>query len=84
MTDSAPPATVPATQQPEQPEQPDRTKFIGGSDIAAILGISPWRTAVQLWKDKITPRVADDGRPKRKQLSRGHRWESVVAEMLVE
>ena len=22
----------------------DRTKYIGGSDVAGILGISPWRT----------------------------------------
>lgn len=59
----------------------DRTKFIGGSDIAAVLGISPWRTPLQLWQDKITPRVEGPvSRPKQ----RGTRWESVVGEMLVE
>lgn len=62
----------------------DRRTFIGGSDIAAVLGISPWLTPVQLWAKKVaalneTPRE----RPK-KVLSRGHRWESVVGEMLVE
>ncbi len=63
------------------PAQPDRTKFIGGSDIGAVLNISPWRTALQLWADKIEPRVEGG---KRKVLRRGQRWEAVVAEMLVE
>lgn len=62
-------------------EQPDRTKFIGGSDIAAVLGISPWRSPLQLWEDKIAPRVKAVGAKVKK---RGQRWESVVAEMLVE
>ena len=59
----------------------DRTKYLGGSDIAAVLGISPWRTPLQLWQDKTTPRVEG---PAKKVFARGIRWESVVAEMLVE
>ena len=31
----------------------DRTKGIGGSDIAAILGISPWKTAYDVYLDKV-------------------------------
>ncbi len=31
----------------------NRTKFIGGSDIASILGISPWKTALDLYHEKI-------------------------------
>lgn len=30
----------------------DRRHFIGGSDISAILGISPWQTPYQLWAEK--------------------------------
>ena len=30
----------------------DRTKSIGGSDVAAILGISPWRTRLDVWREK--------------------------------
>lgn len=30
----------------------DRRKGIGGSDIAAILGYSPWKTPVDIWMDK--------------------------------
>ena len=59
----------------------DRSKYLGGSDIAAVLGISPWRTPLELWRDKTTPRV--EGTPK-KVFARGQRWESVVAEMLVD
>lgn len=37
----------------------DRTKYIGGSDIAAIRGISRWRTRLEVWAFKvgITPPV---------------------------
>jgi len=35
-----------------------RKTGIGGSDIAAILGLSPWRTAVDVWMDK-TGRAPD-------------------------
>lgn len=38
---------------------PDRSEFlarrmagIGGSDIAAVLGLSPYKTALQLWMEK--------------------------------
>ena len=29
-----------------------RTKGIGGSDVAAIMGLSPWRTPLELWLEK--------------------------------
>ncbi len=61
----------------------DRMKYIGGSDIAAVLGISPWRTPLQLWEDKRRPRIEGPERP-RDPKARGVRWEAVVAEMLVE
>lgn len=30
----------------------ERRKGVGGSDVAPILGLSPWRTAYQVWEDK--------------------------------
>lgn len=63
---------------------PDRQKFLGGSDIAAVLGISPWRTPVQVWADKTTPPTGEPDRRRTAVLKRGKRWESVVGEMLVE
>ncbi len=63
-------------------EQHDRRRYIGGSDIAAVLGISPWKTPLQLWEAKTTPALPQDSASGVKR--RGQRWESVVAEMLVE
>ena len=30
----------------------ERRKGIGGSDVAAIMGLSPWKTAYQVYQDK--------------------------------
>jgi putative phage-type endonuclease len=30
----------------------DRTKTVGGSDVAAILGLSPWSTPLDVWREK--------------------------------
>ncbi len=38
-----------------------RRKGIGGSDAAAVLGISPFRTGVDLYYDKLGQNVEDDG-----------------------
>lgn len=60
----------------------DRTKFLGGSDVAAILGVSPWRNRVDLWADKITPRVEDTTNVAAKR--RGHRLEPYILDMIRE
>jgi len=57
-----------------------REKYIGGSDIAAILGISPWKTALDLWLDKITPPVDSTNKVKR----RGQRLEPYIIDMIRE
>ncbi|SNR98757.1 putative phage-type endonuclease [Methylobacillus rhizosphaerae] len=62
--------------------QPDRTKFIGGSDVAAILGISPWKSIVDLYLDKITPRVCDGRNMAAKR--RGSRLEPYILDMIRE
>ncbi len=62
---------------------PDRTKFLGGSDIAAILGISPWKTAVDLWMDKIQPRRAGP-EANLQAKRRGHRLEPYIVDMIRE
>jgi putative phage-type endonuclease len=59
---------------------PDRRKFIGGSDIAAILGISPWRTAVDLWLDKTKPPV--EGSENHQAKARGKRLEPYIIDMV--
>lgn len=62
----------------------DRSTFIGGSDVAAILNISPWASPVQLYEKKVNPPTPTAHEANRKEKRRGKRWEAVVAEMLVE
>lgn len=31
----------------------DRTRSLGGSDVAAIMGLSPFRTALDVWREKV-------------------------------
>jgi len=33
--------------------QRNRRKGIGGSDVAAIAGLNPWKTPLQVWKEKV-------------------------------
>ena len=32
----------------------ERKKGIGGSDVAAIIGVSPWKTALGVYLDKVS------------------------------
>lgn len=64
------------------PTVADRTKFIGGSDVSAILGVSPWRNRVDLWADKIKPRVEDGQNAAAKR--RGSRLEPYILDMIRE
>lgn len=62
----------------------DRTQFIGGSDTAAIIGVSPWKSAYQLYQEKIGAHVEDVTPQKQRIFARGKRWEPVVVEMIVD
>jgi putative phage-type endonuclease len=59
---------------------PDRRTYLGSSDAAAVLGISPWRTPYQVWQAKTSPvpLVEED----KKVFTRGKRLEPVVLQML--
>ncbi len=64
-----------------QPQQPDRATYIGGSDAAAILGVSPWQSRYQLWAQK-TGLVSIQADPaKEKIFARGKRLEPVILQM---
>ena len=62
----------------------DRTKYIGGSDVAGILGISPWRTPLEVYLDKVQPRVEPVDPSKQKVFTRGQRMEPYVIDLLSE
>lgn len=71
--------------EPKELAVQNRTGFLGGSDLAAVLGISPWKTPYELYEEKlgIAPETEDDERRDR-ILKRGKRLEPVVMEMLGE
>ena len=56
-----------------------RRQGIGGSDVAAILGISPFRTARDLYDDKLNIASAADDAGNWVALEMGHLLEPLVA-----
>lgn len=63
----------------------DRRQYIGSSDIAAIMGLSPWRTPLQVWESKLSDAPTVPPTPEKAAVfARGHRWEPVVREMLMD
>ena len=63
----------------------NRVGFIGGSDVPAILGVSPWKTPHELWLQKTGRAAREEVTPEQqKRFDRGHRLEPVVLQMLVD
>lgn len=62
----------------------DRQKYLGGSDVAGILGISPWKTPLDVYLDKVQPRSDEPDRNKARIFARGKRMEPYVIDMLAE
>jgi len=54
-----------------------RTKGIGGSDVAAIMGLSPWRTPAQVWLEK-TGRAEPEDIGDRPYVAFGNIMEPIV------
>lgn len=65
----------------------DRRGLLGGTDIASILGVSPWKTAYDLWEEKTAPEFLPPSEPDEKAqklLRRGKKLEPWVLELLEE
>ena len=58
-----------------------RRKGIGGSDVAALLGVSPWRTARDLFYDKLNIVAVEDSEDNWVALEMGHLLEPLVAKI---
>ena len=70
-----------AAQAPEA----DRSQFLGGSDAAAVMGVSPWSTPVELWQEKTGRRRKDPVDPMRARiLARGQKLEPFIREMAID
>lgn len=62
----------------------DRNKHLGGSDAAAVLGISSWLTPVELWQQKVGL-AANDVDPDRERIfERGRRLEPFIRDMVID
>jgi len=62
----------------------DRRTYIGGSDTAAILGVSPWKSKFALYQEKIGEWQQEITPEKERIFARGKRWEPIVIEMLID
>lgn len=65
-------------------EEHDRSKHVGGGDIAAVMGLSPWLTPLELWQLK-THRVEPEVTPQKARIfRRGHKLEPFIREMTID
>lgn len=62
----------------------DRALFLGGSDAAAVMGLSPWATPVELWQQKTRRVPKEEIDPIRQRMfDRGHKLEPFIRDMAV-
>lgn len=75
----------PQQHQPKDVGEKDRKSYIGGSDIAALLGLDPYdRTPLTVYLQKIGELQGITDPEKVKFLKRRKRWEAPIVEMLRE
>ena len=57
-----------------------RRTGIGGSDVAAVLGLNPWKTPLDVWNDKLgiseDKEMSEPAYWGRKRIPAAHRQES--------
>lgn len=58
-----------------------RRRGLGATDVAALFGLSPWRTPLDVWLDKVDPQPY---RPSSYVQARGHALESLIARQYAE
>ncbi len=64
-------------------QRADRLNYIGGTDAAAVLGLSRYKTPLGLWAEK-TGAVKDKDKSGELAIKIGNRLEDVVAELFME
>ena len=62
----------------------DRSKYLGGSDAAAVMGLSPYATPVELWMEKTGRKVREFDPARQRILDRGKRLEPVILDMVID
>ncbi len=61
----------------------DRSQWIGGSDAAAVLGVSPYRTPLELWMEKTGQRQEVIDAEQQRRFDRGHKLEPFIRDMVI-
>lgn len=61
-----------------------RRNGIGGSDVAAILNMDPYRNVVDVWEEKVGLRQSGQDGTDKPWLDRGRKLEPVIADMFAE
>lgn len=76
-------SNLPAVITPQDVGEIDRRSYIGSSDVAAIMGLSKWKTPLECYMAKINgePEVSAG---KRALFARGKRWEPIALDMLLD
>lgn len=62
----------------------DRRHYLGGSDAAAVLGLSGWDSLVDLWLDKAKGVRKPVSEAQRRRWKRGHRLEPIIRAMTLD
>jgi predicted phage-related endonuclease len=63
---------------------PDRAQFIGGSDAAAVLGVSDWMTPLELFQKKVGTAPPEKPNPRLDSIRRaGHELEPHILRLLL-
>jgi putative phage-type endonuclease len=64
----------------------DRRQFLGGSDAAAVMGLSPWKTPVELWMFKTgrTQEALEEDVERTRRLERGKKLEPFILDMTLD
>lgn len=65
------------------PQRMDRTKYIGGTDAAAICGLSQWKTPIQVWALK-TGKIQEEDISDKLPVKLGIKLEQTVCELFME
>lgn len=73
-------STLQARQQQRADWLQRRRQGIGGSDVACILGLNPWKTALDVWAEKVGLSETADN----EQMLWGRRLESAILEELAD
>jgi putative phage-type endonuclease len=69
------------TEAEEAAFRAERRRGVGGSDVAAILGLDPYRTAMDVWAEKVGILVGDPDEP---EANEAMRWGQLLEPVIVD